>query len=213
VCVSGRRGAERSERSEDGTHAARDPSEARGTPRGAPIQPQRLPPTTSCAPNHYTYGLAVTLSNCSNNYGPYQFPEKLIPPSLPRPQTTLSTRPALRDTRISLELEVRRVDCTVCGKVKQKRLDWLSDNPFSTKRFAFFVGRRCRAQTITDVAQETRLDWKTVKELDKQYIRAQLPHRGQRPAATKAELVRGQGSLGKASMERDVHTPLACHSR
>ena len=26
-----------------------------------------------------TYGLAVTVSNCSNNYGPYQFPEKLIP--------------------------------------------------------------------------------------------------------------------------------------
>lgn len=28
---------------------------------------------------HYTYGLPTTLSNCSNNYGPYQFPEKLIP--------------------------------------------------------------------------------------------------------------------------------------
>ncbi|GHU38660.1 dTDP-glucose 4,6-dehydratase [Spirochaetia bacterium] len=28
---------------------------------------------------HYTYGIPVTLSNCSNNYGPYQFPEKLIP--------------------------------------------------------------------------------------------------------------------------------------
>jgi dTDP-glucose 4,6-dehydratase len=28
---------------------------------------------------HRTYGLPVTLSNCSNNYGPYQFPEKLIP--------------------------------------------------------------------------------------------------------------------------------------
>lgn len=28
---------------------------------------------------HATYGLPVTLSNCSNNYGPYQFPEKLIP--------------------------------------------------------------------------------------------------------------------------------------
>ncbi len=26
-----------------------------------------------------TYGLSTTLSNCSNNYGPYQFPEKLIP--------------------------------------------------------------------------------------------------------------------------------------
>ncbi|MDD5759576.1 MAG: dTDP-glucose 4,6-dehydratase [Desulfobulbaceae bacterium] len=28
---------------------------------------------------HHTYGLQVTTSNCSNNYGPYQFPEKLIP--------------------------------------------------------------------------------------------------------------------------------------
>jgi len=28
---------------------------------------------------HDTYGFPITLSNCSNNYGPYQFPEKLIP--------------------------------------------------------------------------------------------------------------------------------------
>ena len=28
---------------------------------------------------HKTFGLNVTISNCSNNYGPYQFPEKLIP--------------------------------------------------------------------------------------------------------------------------------------
>jgi dTDP-glucose 4,6-dehydratase len=28
---------------------------------------------------YHTYGLPVTLTNCSNNYGPYQFPEKLIP--------------------------------------------------------------------------------------------------------------------------------------
>lgn len=28
---------------------------------------------------HVTYGLPVLISNCSNNYGPYQFPEKLIP--------------------------------------------------------------------------------------------------------------------------------------
>ncbi len=27
----------------------------------------------------YTYGLPVTISNCSNNYGPFQFPEKIIP--------------------------------------------------------------------------------------------------------------------------------------
>jgi dTDP-glucose 4,6-dehydratase len=28
---------------------------------------------------HHTYGLSVSTSSCSNNYGPYQFPEKLIP--------------------------------------------------------------------------------------------------------------------------------------
>ena len=29
--------------------------------------------------SHHTYGLQVTTSNCSNNYGPFHFPEKLIP--------------------------------------------------------------------------------------------------------------------------------------
>ena len=33
---------------------------------------------------HHTYGMPVTTSNCSNNYGPYQFPEKLIPLMLVR---------------------------------------------------------------------------------------------------------------------------------
>ena len=28
---------------------------------------------------HHTYGLPAVASNCSNNYGPYHFPEKLIP--------------------------------------------------------------------------------------------------------------------------------------
>jgi transposase len=65
--------------------------------------------------------------------------------------------------------------------VKQERLDWLANNPFYTKRFAFFVGRRCRTETISDVARELKLDWKTVKELDKQYMREQL-RRAPRPA-------------------------------
>ena len=28
---------------------------------------------------HHSYGVPIKLTNCSNNYGPYQFPEKLIP--------------------------------------------------------------------------------------------------------------------------------------
>jgi transposase len=82
------------------------------------------------------------------------------------------------NTRIYLEFEVRRVLCRCCGKVKRERLDFLADNPFYTKRFAWFVGRRCRNSTIKDVAEELNLDWHTVKELDKQYMRAQLVKAG-----------------------------------
>jgi transposase len=65
--------------------------------------------------------------------------------------------------------------------VKNERLDWLADNPLYTKRFAFFVGRRCRQTPIKEVAEELFLDWHAVKELDKQYMREQL-HRAGTPA-------------------------------
>ena len=39
---------------------------------------------------HHTYGLPVVTTNCSNNYGPYQFPEKLIPVVI---QSLLARRP------------------------------------------------------------------------------------------------------------------------
>jgi len=81
--------------------------------------------------------------------------------------------------RIYLELEIRRVDCRRCGKVKQETLNWLAaDNPFYTKRFAFFVGRRCRTMTVKDVAEETRLDWWTVRKLEMEYMREQLRRAG-----------------------------------
>lgn len=82
------------------------------------------------------------------------------------------------DTRVYLEIEVRRVLCKASGKVRRERLEFLADNPLYTKRFATFVGRRCRASTIKDVAKELRLDWETVKELNKQYMRAQLARAG-----------------------------------
>src|SRR5262245_58733234 len=64
------------------------------------------------------------------------------------------------DTRVFLELEVRRLDCRHCGKVKRERLDFLADNPLYTKRFAYYVGRRCRSATIKDVAAELKLDYR-----------------------------------------------------
>jgi transposase len=90
--------------------------------------------------------------------------------------------------------------------VKQEKLGWLADNPFYTKRFAFFVGRRCRAATVRDVARELHLDWKTVKDLDKQYMREQL-----RRAGTPAPTVIGidEISIRKGHTYRIVVSDLA----
>jgi dTDP-glucose 4,6-dehydratase len=50
-----------------------------------PMSPRSPYSASKAASDHltmayfHTYGLPVTISNCSNNYGPYQFPEKLIP--------------------------------------------------------------------------------------------------------------------------------------
>ena len=78
------------------------------------------------------------------------------------------------DHRIYLDMEVRRVDCRQCGAVKRERLDFLVENALHTKRFALYVGRRCRSGTIRDVAAELRLDWQTVKRLEMDYMREQI---------------------------------------
>ncbi|GAA0856766.1 dTDP-glucose 4,6-dehydratase [Aliiglaciecola litoralis] len=64
-----------------GTLAPTDPAFTENTPY-APNSPYSASKAASdhlVRAYHHTYGLEVTTSNCSNNYGPYHFPEKLIP--------------------------------------------------------------------------------------------------------------------------------------
>ena len=58
--------------------------------------------------------------------------------------------------------------------MKTERLDFLANNPFYTKRFGIYIGERCRSSSIKDVAKEFKLDWHTVKELEKEYMKALL---------------------------------------
>lgn len=62
--------------------------------------------------------------------------------------------------------------------MKRERLSFLADNPRFTKRFAYYVGCRCRQASIRDVAKGLKLDWDTVKILEMQYIRAQIARAG-----------------------------------
>ncbi|MCG8415086.1 MAG: dTDP-glucose 4,6-dehydratase [Pseudomonadales bacterium] len=64
-----------------GTLAADDPAFSEMT-QYAPNSPYAASKAASdhlVRSYHHTFGLKVTTSNCSNNYGPYHFPEKLIP--------------------------------------------------------------------------------------------------------------------------------------
>ncbi len=64
-----------------GTLGPKDPAFSEDTPY-APNSPYAASKASSdhlVRAYHETYGLEVTTSNCSNNYGPFQFPEKLIP--------------------------------------------------------------------------------------------------------------------------------------
>lgn len=64
-----------------GSLGAQDPAFSETTPY-APNSPYSASKAASdhlVRAYHHTYGLEVTTSNCSNNYGPYQYPEKLIP--------------------------------------------------------------------------------------------------------------------------------------
>jgi len=80
--------------------------------------------------------------------------------------------------QVYLEIEYRRVDCLICGKVKTEELKWLADNPLYTKRFAIYVGKRCRDASVQSVAKELHLHWHTVKELEKEYMRGVLAKAG-----------------------------------
>lgn len=68
---------------------------------------------------HDTYGLPVVLSNCSNNYGPYQFPEKLIPLVINnirhnKPIPIYGSGLNVRDWLYVLD-HVRAIDMIFCG--------------------------------------------------------------------------------------------------
>ena len=98
---------------------------------------------------------------------------------------------------------MRRVDCRRCGSVKRERLDFLADNAYFTKRFAFYVGRPLPAGIDPRCRPRPELDSDTVKTLENDLgpssdvparpprkrsastrsrsERRQLPHRGQRP--------------------------------
>lgn len=87
---------------------------------------------------HHTYGLPVLMTNCSNNYGPYQFPEKLIPVVI---YNALAGKPL-----------------PIYGKGDNIR-DWLFvDDHARALRLVLAEGKLCETYNIGGFNEHTNLD-------------------------------------------------------
>ena len=109
------------------------------------------------------------------------------------------------DLHVRLEIAVRRVAGRTCGGVKQGRLDWLGEHPHYRRQIAFYVGKQCRGASITEVAEDLRLDRHTVKAMDTLSMHAQLNVAG--PPAP-AVIAIDQISIRKAHVSRIIVSDL-----
>jgi len=96
---------------------------------------------------HHTFGLNVTTSNCSNNYGPYQFPEKLIPLCL---SNILADKPLPiygngKNIRDWLYVEEKYPDATPAqGRASIDLITYVTDRAGHDWRYAIDAGKSQR---------------------------------------------------------------------
>jgi len=79
----------------------------------------------------------------------------------------------LASTKIWIRCEYRKLFCANCQRISIEELELFHPYLRVTRRLATYIHHLCRMMTVTEVAQHLQLDWKTVKEIDKQYLEAQ----------------------------------------
>ena len=115
---------------------------------------------------HHTYGLPVLMTNCSNNYGPYQFPEKLIPLVI---NNALAGKPL-----------------PIYGKGDNIR-DWLYvDDHARALRLVLAEGKLCETYNIGGFNEHTNID---VVQLICEILDELLPESPHRPHKSLIEFV------------------------
>lgn len=73
--------------------------------------------------------------------------------------------------RVWLDCHIRNLFCSVCGRIRVEKLEFVDSGERVTKRFARYVYGLCRLMPISDVACQTGLDPKTVKAIDKLFLK------------------------------------------
>ncbi len=73
-----------------------------------------------------------------------------------------------------LEIPLKKIRCK-CGYRGLEELDFVSKSKRVTKRLETVVASFCEISSLKEVAERLKLDWKTVKEIDRAFIKALLP--------------------------------------
>jgi transposase len=82
----------------------------------------------------------------------------------------------LASTQVWLHCTYRKLLCGYCQRISTEDLELFHPYLRVTRRLAAEIHQLCKLMTVTDVARHFQLDWKTVKDIDKQYLEA---HYGQ----------------------------------
>jgi transposase len=85
------------------------------------------------------------------------------------------TRRALRDlslgaAKVWINCRYRKVYCPRCQGIRVEDLDFFNPYQRVTKRLAQYIHELCKVLTVTEVSEHLGLDWKTVKDVDKQFL-------------------------------------------
>lgn len=80
----------------------------------------------------------------------------------------------LAEHQCLLEFSQKKIRCT-CGYRGMEKLEFVSKNMRVTTRLADKVAKDCEEATLKEVSRRYKIDWKTVKRIDKEYIKTMLP--------------------------------------
>jgi transposase len=82
----------------------------------------------------------------------------------------------LASAQVWIRCEYRKLLCANCQRISIEELELFHPYLRVTRRLAIYIHQLCKVMTVAEVARHLQLDWKTVKEIDKQYLEA---HYGQ----------------------------------
>jgi transposase len=78
----------------------------------------------------------------------------------------------LAATRVWITCRYRKLFCTHCRHISIEDLDLFHPYLRVTHRLALYIHQLCRFMTVSEVANHVKLDWKTVKNIDKNHLEA-----------------------------------------